>query len=323
MNQKVTFFLELIENRIKNERIKKTPFNLYKPILYTLENGGKRIRPLLFLLTIDALGNKKDIDKFIDCALILEFFHNSTLIHDDIMDEAETRRNKATVYKKWGRDIAILAGDVLLLTAFKFFHKIPKNILCKILNDFIDVTIKVCEGQQLDLDYQKIKSIKIKQYYKMIRLKTAELLAFSLKFAGLLLNKELSTIKTLYKIGINLGLAFQIQDDYLDVYGNEEKFGKKIGNDIICAKKNFLYVKALSCLNEKDKFEFIKLYHDNDPSKVSKIVSIYNNINLNQLVIQELSFLKQKILKDFEILSKKYNVITLKEFCLSLMDRDK
>ena len=221
-----------------------TPAELYEPVRYMLSIGGKRIRPLFVLMSCNLFGGKtKDA---IPSALAIELFHNFTLIHDDIMDNATLRRNNLTVHSKWNNNIAILSGDVMMIQAYQSIaeSKLLSRIFDSVLSVFNQMAIKICEGQQLDLNYEQERKISIPQYYKMIELKTAVLLASCMKIGSLTGGATKEDANNLYEFGKNIGMAFQLQDDLLDVYGDTEKFGKQKGGDIIANKKTFLLCKA-------------------------------------------------------------------------------
>lgn len=205
----------------------KKPHKLYQPLKYILENGGKRIRPLLVLLATKSFG--QEIKEGFPAAASIEIFHNFSLIHDDIMDKAEIRRGKPSVHKKWNDNIAILSGDTMLILAFKMLENYPAEIFKKLSTLLHQTAIEVCEGQQLDMDFENRNDVQIEEYVEMIRLKTAVLLGAALQFGGIISKTSNENLKNIAEFGIQLGLAFQIQDDYLDIYGDSQKFGKKNG----------------------------------------------------------------------------------------------
>ena len=227
---------ELIKSEIEQTNFIKTPSNLYEPIEYTMEMGGKRIRPLLCLMATQLFNG--DIQKALKPALGLEIFHNFTLLHDDIMDNADVRRNKSTVHKKWNENVGILSGDAMLINAYQYITQSEKDVLPDLLKLFNDVALGVCEGQQYDMDFEDRGDVTVDEYIEMIRLKTAILLAGSLKAGAILAKATEKDADLIYQFGINIGIAFQLQDDYLDSFGNQKTFGKRIGGDIIANKKN-------------------------------------------------------------------------------------
>ena len=228
---------------IANQVFKKKPHKLYDPIAYTMSHGGKRLRPLLTLLACDLFSG--DVEKALYPALAIEVFHNFTLVHDDIMDKAPLRRGKETVYKKWDSNIAILSGDTMFALAYQYALNTDSNLVPKILSVFSQAAIEVCEGQQFDMDFETSPSVSIDEYLEMIRLKTAVLIAVSLQIGAIIGDASEEEIIEMYNFGNNLGMAFQLKDDLLDVYGEQEKFGKKTGGDIVANKKTYLFLKAL------------------------------------------------------------------------------
>lgn len=257
------------------------PVNLYNPINYILSLGGKRVRPLLTLLAVDLF--EGDIDKAIKPAMAIEIFHNFSLLHDDLMDRSDTRRGKPTVHKKWNNNIAILSGDAMLIESYKYIAQVPDNLLPEILNVFSNMAMDVCKGQQLDMDYETQENVSEAQYLEMIRLKTAVLIASALKIGAIMSGAKASDADLLYNYGINIGLAFQLKDDILDVYGNQNTFGKKIGEDIINNKKTFLLLKALETSNSKQREElgkWISMTEFDENEKIGAVRRIYEELNI-------------------------------------------
>ena len=228
---------------------KREPYGLYEPIEYTLAAGGKRVRPQLAMIASQMFeGKKEDV---LPAALALEVFHNFTLLHDDVMDKAEVRRGRATVHIKWNENTAILSGDQMIIEAYKLLAEVPANKLAKVLKMFNQMGTEICEGQQYDVDFESQKEVSIEEYLKMIRLKTAVLLANALKMGAYIAGANDEQQEMLYEFGIHIGLAFQIQDDILDVWGNPETFGKAVGGDISCNKKTFVYLETKRLLGDK------------------------------------------------------------------------
>lgn len=272
-----------VREAIKNINFTGEPDELYNPIAYTMADGGKRIRPVLTLLTCDMLGG--DIQKAIFPAISLEIFHNFTLVHDDIMDDAPLRRGKETVYRKWNSNIAILSGDTMFALAYKYLVQTDKVLLPDIIKIFTDAAIGVCEGQQLDMNYESYHTVSNQEYIKMIRLKTAVLLAASIQTGAVISGADSIISQHLYDFGINLGIAFQLQDDLLDVYGNQHTFGKQIGGDIAVNKKTFLIIKAFELSDETDRRELEKLFSSLDwerAEKINKVTKIYDKYNIRE-----------------------------------------
>jgi len=275
--------LELIEKELANTNFIKEPNNLYEPVAYTMSMGGKRIRPVLCLLANQLF--EGDINAAIKPALALEIFHNFTLLHDDIMDNADVRRSMPTVHKKWNSNVGILSGDAMLITAYQYLEGCDANLLKDALTLFNDVAIGVCEGQQYDMDFENRMDVSVDEYLRMIRLKTAILLAGSLKLGALLAGANAEQSKLIYEFGINIGIAFQLQDDYLDSFGDQDTFGKRIGGDIVCNKKTFLLLSALHCAEEKNKQElerWIQTKEFNEEQKISAIKKIYTQTEVDK-----------------------------------------
>ena len=221
----------------------REPKNLYEPIDYIIQLSGKRIRPILTLMAADILSG--NFTKALPAALAVEVFHNFTLVHDDIMDDAPLRRGKKTVHEKWDLNRGILSGDAMLILAYQYFENYPPTVFQKLAILFSKTAIEVCDGQQLDIDFETRKEVTISEYLNMIRLKTSVLVAAALKMGAIVAEASEKNADLLYEYGLNLGLAFQLQDDYLDTFGDPETFGKQVGGDIIENKKTFLYIKAM------------------------------------------------------------------------------
>ena len=231
------------EKILKEYQFSGTPSNLYDPLNYFMNLGGKRIRPLLTLMSVELFGSK--VEEAFPSALSVEFFHNFSLIHDDIMDKAPLRRNQETVHAKWNDNIAILAGDVLLVKAYQELQKQDPKHIIKLLNIFNKTAVEVCEGQQMDMDFELRSDVSVADYIEMIRLKTSVLLGGALQMGAVIANASEKDQQLIYDFGVSLGIAFQIQDDILDLYGEPEKFGKQVGGDIITNKKTYLLLKAI------------------------------------------------------------------------------
>jgi len=245
---------QIVEKYLKEIELKTEPRELYEPVKYILEIGGKRIRPSLVLAAYNLF--KNDVETAINPALALEVFHNFTLLHDDIMDKADLRRNQQTVHKKWNENVAILSGDTMSIKAYELLSKIPAEFLSEVLQAFNKTALQVCEGQQLDMNFESRLDVSVEEYLEMIRLKTSVLIAVSLKIGAIMAGALRNDVHKLYDFGLNLGLAFQLQDDYLDAYGDVQAFGKKIGGDIVANKKTFLLIKALET-SDKETSEVI------------------------------------------------------------------
>ena len=259
------------------------PHHLYEPITYSLKIGGKRIRPALLLHVASLFTNS--IGPILPAAMAIEIFHYFTLLHDDIMDKAEVRRNQPTVHKKYNENVAILSGDAMSILAFKYFAKGNNTQLAMLLPLFAETAIEVCEGQQYDMDFETRDNVTVAEYLEMIKLKTAVLIASSLKLGALLANAPLADANLFYEYGLNVGLAFQLQDDWLDVFGDPDVFGKKKGGDICSNKKTFLLLKAKEACDPitLELMNQWMLRSDYDPQqKIAAITEIYNNTGVSE-----------------------------------------
>jgi len=320
--------VEDLQNRIDEAfraiELPAKPADLYNPITYTLGLGGKRLRPLLVLASCQMFGG--DIVEAINPAIGIELFHNFTLLHDDIMDEAPLRRGKETVYKKWNANVAILAGDTMFALANKYMLRTRHQAISQVVELFNQTAIEVCEGQQYDMDYEKRAEVTIPDYLEMIRLKTAVLLAASLKTGAIIAGAGAVDCDYIYQFGINIGLAFQLKDDLLDVYGIQEKFGKVSGGDIIAGKKTYLYLKALESAGSQTDY-FSKLYSSHDiesNEKVLKVKEIFNQLEIEQHTRKLIDDYYQKALHDLARISLSIEATeSLREYTDGLMEREK
>ena len=299
------------------------PKNLYEPIDYILQLGGKRIRPVLTLMAADIFA--EDYQEALPAALAVEVFHNFTLVHDDIMDDAPLRRGKATVHEKWDVSTGILSGDAMLIMAYKYFENYEPKVFQKLAKLFSKTALEVCDGQQLDVDFETRNDVTIDEYINMIRLKTSVLVAAALKMGAIVAATDDKNANLIYDFGLNLGLAFQLQDDYLDAFGDPETFGKQIGGDIIENKKTFLYLKALEVASEEDKGKLQYFYNQKlkeNTVKVSGVKRIFLLNDIPNLVKEQITNYTEKA---FETLSKmdinNESKENLKNFGLWLMNR--
>lgn len=256
------------------------PASLYEPNEYFLSWGGKRIRPVMCLMG-NELFDEIHPDSF-ELATAIELFHNFTLIHDDIMDEAPLRRGMETVHMKYGLSTALLAGDVMLIKAYDYLNKIQPQYLHRIIHLFNKTAREVCEGQQMDMDFEQSSSVSLDDYINMISLKTSVLLAASLEMGAIIGGASEGNCKHLYEFGKNLGIAFQVQDDYLDAFGDPEKFGKDVGGDIRQNKKTFLMLHALEVTNAEQKNRLFQLMQQNPPDKVEQVLQIFRDCNIDE-----------------------------------------
>ncbi len=291
---------QIIEDALCKENFDGKPSRLYQPVAYTISLGGKRLRPVLLLMGCELF--EGNIDHAIKPAIGIELFHNFTLIHDDIMDDAPLRRGKSSVYRKWNTDIAILSGDVMFALAYKYISSAENNFNA-ILNVFNQTAIEVCEGQQYDMDFEEEDNVSINNYMNMISLKTAALLACSLKIGAYVGNADNKNARTIYNFGKYIGIAFQLRDDLLDVYADENKFGKQTGGDIKSAKKTFLYLKALEISDSKLRKTLKSIYNDNSmvfSEKVDKVRSIYDRLSIQTLTNKEIEKHTNSAFKELE-----------------------
>lgn len=271
-----------IEEEITSLQLNKSPVELYAPIQYMLSLGGKRVRPMLAALSYQLFNN--DIQKIIKPAIAIELFHNFTLIHDDIMDDAPLRRGQATVHEKWNKNTAILSGDASLIKVYELLLHSDEKYTNPLLERFNTCAIEVCEGQQLDMNYEKETTLSEDAYINMIQLKTAVLLGFALEMGGILSNTTEKNKMLLQKMGIFMGIGFQLMDDVLDVYGDHNKVGKQVGGDIINNKKTFLLIKAL----EEKKYQptlidWMNQSQYKPEEKIKVFIDIYNKLNLKEV----------------------------------------
>jgi geranylgeranyl diphosphate synthase type II len=282
MNIKNKQYFNKINSELNKLNLSNNPKELYEPIRYILKMKSKKIRPILSILAYKL--KKNNWLEIVQYVIAIELFHNFTLIHDDIIDNATFRRGKKTIHNKWNYNIGILSGDLLMVIANKIFSDLPLRIMQKVLKRFNEIAIKVCEGQQYDMNYEIEKLITEKQYINMIRLKTATLIGFSLELGGILSKMKDLDIKNLYQFGEFMGIGFQLQDDYLDVFGNK-KFGKKIGGDILLNKKTYLLIKLLESTNEKEKIIINNwINNSNNPiQKIEAITSLMKDKNIDSI----------------------------------------
>ena len=275
--------IEFFEENLEKQKFGKKPSVLYAPINYPLALGGKRIRPVLTLMASEMYSN--DFQRALPQAIAIELFHNFTLIHDDIMDNAPIRRGKQTVYKKWNPNIAILSGDTLFALAYHYAQQANKEILPEILGVFNKTAIEVCEGQQYDLNFEDENNVTVEEYIEMIRLKTAVLFGASLKIGSLIGGASKDEAQNLYDFGLNIGLGFQLQDDLLDTFGDENVFGKKTGGDILTNKKTYLFLKALERSDKETRTKLRKLYNKkpaDEATKILEVKEIFDKLNVAQ-----------------------------------------
>jgi geranylgeranyl diphosphate synthase type II len=278
-----------VEKFISEADFSGHPSELYDPISYSMNLGGKRVRPATLLMVADMFGAEKQ-DAY-NAALGIEIFHNFTLVHDDIMDEAPLRRGKDTVYKKWNRDIAILSGDVMFVKAIDYFLKLQSaQKLADVLRVFNKTAAEVCDGQQMDMNFETQKEVSIEDYLQMIELKTAVLLAAGLKIGAMIGNASTDDAHHIYEFGRNIGIAFQLQDDYLDAFADPKTFGKRVGGDIITNKKTYLLLEAMNLANDAQKVELNLCLNGSfgEDEKIRRVKEVYNQLNIPELSQQKM-----------------------------------
>lgn len=287
---------------LKAEIIKDEPKNLYLPIEYILDLGGKRLRPILVLIGYNLF--RDDFDQAMEAALCLEMFHNFTLIHDDIMDKADLRRGEETVHKKWNINTGILSGDALMILSYKRLEYYKGEKYMHLMSLFNEVALEVCEGQQMDIDFETKTRVSLDEYFKMISYKTAVLIGCALKMGAIIASAEESDQESMYHFGLNLGIAFQLQDDYLDSFGSED-FGKKIGGDIVENKKTFLYITTLEKADDLDREKLLRLFSkDIEPAlKIKEVKQLYRKYKADSLLEEEIEKFTFEAFKNVESLS--------------------
>ena len=287
-----------INSEILQLNWKREPYGLYEPIEYTLAAGGKRVRPQLAMIASQMFGGKDE--EVLPAALALEVFHNFTLLHDDVMDKAEVRRGRTTVHVKWDENTAILSGDQMLIEAYKLLSGVPTDKLPKVLQLFNKMATEICEGQQYDVDFESQEQVTIDEYLKMIRLKTSVLLANALQIGAYIADADEQAQEALYEFGINIGLAFQIQDDILDVWGDPKTFGKVVGGDISCNKKTFVYLKAMKRLGDEAKGNELQQWYSqvlkDNTTKIAAVKEIFEQLDVRTACEKEVKDYTQKAL---------------------------
>ena len=261
----------------------RPPKGLYEPIAYELSLGGKRIRPVLMLMAYNIY--QEDVERILPQAAGLETYHNHTLLHDDVMDKADMRRNKPTVHNVWNENTAILSGDAMLILAYRLMAEGLTDKLAEVMHVFTETTMEICEGQQWDMEFESRMDVKVDEYIEMIRLKTSVLLAAALKIGACLAGASTEEAQKLYDFGVKMGLAFQLQDDWLDVYGDPKVFGKNIGGDILCNKKTYMLITALELADASQREDLERWLNATDyvpAEKISAVTAIYNNIGIGK-----------------------------------------
>ena len=302
----------------------KEPKNLYEPLQYFLQLGGKRLRPVLTLMTTEIFD--VDYKKSLNAALAVEVFHNFSLIHDDIMDDAPLRRGKETVHEKWNINTGILSGDAMLIKAYQLFENYESKTFQSLAKLFSKTALQVCEGQQYDIDFETRGDVTIPEYLKMIEYKTAVLVAASMQMGAIVANATEENQKHIYEFGKNLGIAFQLKDDYLDAFGNPETFGKQVGGDIIENKKTYLFLKAVEFSSDDDKHKLQGLFSNSscdNKDKIESVKQIFINSGSAEATKSAIENYTNKAFKALEVLNiSEDNKIVLKKFGAELMNRN-
>jgi len=315
----------LVDQGMKDLQIKDEPSNLYDPIRYILDLGGKRFRPVLTLLSCGLFD--ENVQKALDPALGVEVFHNFTLMHDDIMDDAPLRRGKPTVHMHWDESVAILSGDVMLVKAYELISSVNNNQIKPILKAFNLCAVEVCEGQQKDIDFEKVENVSKRDYLEMIHLKTAVLLGFAMELGARIGGANDDQIALVREFGENLGIGFQLKDDILDIYGDHAKFGKQVGGDIKENKKTFLWIEALKMANDDQNRLLIQLSStkelDSD-NKVHAVKEIYDDLNIKAHSEERMNAYFDKAFEALDILkTSEERKLPLRDFIQALINREK
>ena len=321
---KMTQYIKFFDDYLKKELIYNKPESLYEPVKYILESGGKRLRPLITLYISELFNGKRTVA--LPAAAALEIFHNFTLAHDDIMDNSSIRRGKKTINAKWDDNTGILSGDVMLIISYEILNQYEDSKYILFSKKLTEISRLVCEGQQADIDFSSKNDITENEYFEMIKNKTAVLIACSFFFGGIAAETNTSNTDLLYKIGLNLGIAFQLEDDLLDCFGDQEKFGKKIGGDILEKKKTLLYIFTYSKLESEKKLEFENIFNSNEMQELEKINSIksfYETSGASEYLKNKVRFYfseAEMLIEKLELdndSKKKLNI-----FCKTLLNRE-
>ncbi|MBR5843345.1 MAG: polyprenyl synthetase family protein [Bacteroidaceae bacterium] len=324
MNQKISEYVDIINNALDNIEYPQQPDSLYAPIRYELTLGGKRIRPVLMLMACELFGG--DINQAIKPAVGLEIFHNFTLLHDDVMDKSDLRRGQPTVHKMWDENHAILSGDAMQIIATQHMTQVAPRFMPAVIETFLKTALEICEGQQFDMEFESRKDVTTDEYINMIRLKTAVLLGCALKIGAIIAGAPIAQANSLYHFGENLGLAFQLQDDYLDVYGDPIIFGKNIGGDITNDKKTFMLIEAMRLAEGKDADTLKQYIGNNDAEpreKIDAVINVYNNLGIDKLCKEKAETYYNAALTCMdEILVPEDRKLPLLALAKSLMNRD-
>ena len=298
----ISHYQDIVSNHFQSLVLKNEPSNLYEPIRYILSLGGKRLRPVLTLMASEVFDT--DCKNALAAATAVEVFHNFSLIHDDIMDDAPLRRGNETVHEKWDINTGILSGDAMLILAYQYFEEYEPSVFRELAKLFSKTALEVCEGQQYDVDFETRDDVTIPEYLKMIEYKTAVLVGAAMKMGAIVAQTSEENANLIYDFGLNLGLAFQLQDDYLDAFGDPKTFGKQVGGDIIENKKTYLYLKALEFASEDKRKQLTHLFSiqpDDNTNKIDSVKEIFDSTGASAATKKAI---KEYTLKAFEILQK-------------------
>lgn len=319
----VSVYQEQFLSYLNEQKFLREPYNLYEPIEYILHLGGKRMRPVLTLMSTEVFD--VEYKKALPAAAAVEVFHNFSLVHDDIMDDAPLRRGKETVHEKWNLNTGILSGDAMLIIAYQFFEKYEPVIFRDLAKLFSKTALEVCEGQQYDVDFETRDDVTISEYLKMIEYKTAVLVGAAMKMGAIIAETSQENANLIYAFGLNLGIAFQLQDDYLDCFGNPATFGKQVGGDIVENKKTYLYLKAMEFAKPEEREQLLHLYSIQPNDNTEKIESVKEFFNQTGSTKATQQAIEDYTMKAFETLAKmqisEEKKMVLKSFGESLMKR--
>lgn len=317
--------LSLTEENITSLPLSSEPHLLYEPIRYGMQEGGKRVRPVLMLLTANLFTD--NISPFVPTAVALEMFHNFTLLHDDIMDNSEKRRGRDTVHRRWGTNVAILSGDAMLIYAYKLMLTTAGEKALEVMNVFNKLSLELCEGQQIDMDFESTLEVSLTEYLNMIRLKTSVLIAGAMQIGAIMGGASSEDATKAYSLGINIGTAFQIQDDILDLYAECPSFGKPIGGDIIEGKKSYLYLLCYEHASESDKLTLRELYNNTElaaQSKIEAVRSLFDKYDIRtkaEEAVRRYTLVAQESLEAITVSPERKK--TLREYAIALISRVK
>ncbi|MDN3678204.1 polyprenyl synthetase family protein [Flavobacterium paronense] len=322
--QGISYYQDIVAAHFKSLTVRKEPKNLYDPIVYILSLGGKKLRPVLTLMAAEVFD--VDCKNALAAATAVEVFHNFSLIHDDIMDDAPLRRGKETVHEKWDINTGILSGDAMLILAYQYFEEYEPKIFRELAKLFSKTALEVCEGQQYDVDFESRDDVSIPEYLKMIEYKTAVLVGAAMKMGAIVAETTTENANSIYDFGLNLGIAFQLQDDYLDAFGDPETFGKQVGGDIIENKKTYLYLKAIEFASDNEREQLLHLFSiqpSDNSEKIKSVKEIFNQTGASeatQKAIQDYTFRAFETLEKMNISVDKKAI--LKAFGENLMSRN-